>query len=250
MHVLVVYAHPNRRSFTHALLEEFIRGLADGGHTYEINDLYAIGFDPVYTERDAAFFMDDTVPEEVLERFNLRQRVLDSVGGGLFGPIKKLIAKRRMEGASLRDIARAIGKHKPKDVLIEQEKIARSDAIAVIAINLWMHFPAILKGWVTRVFTHGFAFRLSPEGWQGNVKGRIPLLKLKKALIMQPTFFSEEDYKSTGLYEAMRKTVDLWGFYYPGIPDVHREFFYRVPSVDEQTRREYLHRAYTLGKEF
>ena len=45
MKVLTVYAHPNPNSFTHALLEEFTRGLADAGHEADVLDLYAAGLD-------------------------------------------------------------------------------------------------------------------------------------------------------------------------------------------------------------
>ncbi len=40
----------------------------------------------------------------------------------------------------------------------------------------WFGFPAILKGWVERVFALGDAYTFAPEGWQGQVKGRAPLL--------------------------------------------------------------------------
>ena len=46
MRVLTVYAHPNPRSFCHALIEQFTRGLEDAGHESEVVDLYAIKFDP------------------------------------------------------------------------------------------------------------------------------------------------------------------------------------------------------------
>lgn len=44
MHVYVLYAHPSIQSFTHAVLEAFTRGLKDGGHSFEIGDLYAMNF--------------------------------------------------------------------------------------------------------------------------------------------------------------------------------------------------------------
>lgn len=47
MHVYVVIAHPNPRSFNHALLEAFAGGLLDAGHTFEVNDLYASCFNPL-----------------------------------------------------------------------------------------------------------------------------------------------------------------------------------------------------------
>lgn len=46
MNVLTIYAHPNPKSFCHAVLERFTKGLADAGHSNEVVDLYAIGFDP------------------------------------------------------------------------------------------------------------------------------------------------------------------------------------------------------------
>ncbi|MCL2463852.1 MAG: NAD(P)H-dependent oxidoreductase [Micrococcales bacterium] len=44
MHVHVVYCHPSQRSFTAQVRDEFLRGLADAGHTATVSDLYAMGF--------------------------------------------------------------------------------------------------------------------------------------------------------------------------------------------------------------
>ena len=62
MKVLTIYAHPNPKSFCHAVLDQFTKGLADSGHSNEIVDLYAIGFDPVLRDRDAPSWMDENVP--------------------------------------------------------------------------------------------------------------------------------------------------------------------------------------------
>lgn len=37
MHVFIVYAHPSEDSFTRAAQDEYIRGLENAGHTYEIS---------------------------------------------------------------------------------------------------------------------------------------------------------------------------------------------------------------------
>jgi putative NADPH-quinone reductase len=63
-HVLVVYAHPNPESFTHAVLDQIVRGLADAGHSYEVLDLYAIGFNPVFSLHDSTQFIHHTFPME------------------------------------------------------------------------------------------------------------------------------------------------------------------------------------------
>ena len=47
MHVLVLFAHPDRASFTGELAEAFCGGLRDAGHTVEFADLYQEGFDPL-----------------------------------------------------------------------------------------------------------------------------------------------------------------------------------------------------------
>lgn len=51
MHVLVVYANANPKSFCHAILDEFTAGLREAGHSSEVVDLYAIEFDPVHRPR-------------------------------------------------------------------------------------------------------------------------------------------------------------------------------------------------------
>ena len=138
----------------------------------------------------------------------------------------------------------------PKDILEQQEKVARADGIVFIAPVIWMHYPAIMKGWIERVFSYGFAYALAPEGWQGSSKGRIPLLKLKKALSMNSTFFTEEDYQSKRFQDAMGKIIDDWSLRYPGIPEVEHVYFYAVAAVSEEKRKEYLEETYRLGKEF
>lgn len=138
----------------------------------------------------------------------------------------------------------------PKDVREQQEKVAWADGLAFIAPVFWMGFPAILKGWIERVFSYGFAYSLTPEGWKGDLSGRIPLLKHKKALIMGGTFFDEHHYLKEGWGAAMNKAVDEWTFSNPGIPSVQRVMFYGLNAADEPTRKGYLDTAYRLGRDF
>ena len=62
MNVLTVFAHPSSRSFCHAVLDRFDAGLRDAGHTNEIVDLYAIGFDPILRPRDTPSWLTETIP--------------------------------------------------------------------------------------------------------------------------------------------------------------------------------------------
>ncbi len=57
MHALIVYAHPEPTSFTAALKDTAVDALRGAGHTVDVSDLYAEGFNPVAGRHDfvAAF---------------------------------------------------------------------------------------------------------------------------------------------------------------------------------------------------
>ena len=245
MKVLTVYAHPNPRSFCHAILEEFTRGLADAGHVSEVVDLYAIDFDPVFRIQDFASYVHEGMPADILEQMNLKQHVLDAAGG----PVRRFIASRWLRNKDSVSVAKFIRNHRPKDVLAQWEKIKNAQGLAFIAPVFWLHFPAILKGWFERVFSYGDAYALTPLGWSGDAKGRVPLLQHEKALVINTTLFGEEDYK-TYWQLPMTRIIDDWGLRYPGVKKVEHVYFYRVFVVDDETRQAYLKRAYMLGKEF
>jgi NAD(P)H dehydrogenase (quinone) len=44
LNIYVVFAHPSKQSFTREVLDEFIRGLQEAGHSIEIGDLYQMNF--------------------------------------------------------------------------------------------------------------------------------------------------------------------------------------------------------------
>jgi NAD(P)H dehydrogenase (quinone) len=159
------------------------------------------------------------------------------------------MAKRWLKGKDLPAIARAIREGMPRDVKEQQAKVAAADALAFICPVFFVGYPAILKGWVERVFTLGFAYELSAEGWAGDVNGRIPLLKHEKALIINTTIFDEKSY-ADGIQAAMARLIDDWCLRYPGVKHVEHVYFYAVHDFDDAKRRRYLEEAYRLGKEF
>jgi len=246
MEVLTIYAHPSPKSFCHAVLEQFTKGLADAGHSSEVIDLYAIGFDPVWRDRDGPNWMDENVPQDILDRANLKQGLLDGAGG----PLRRFLVRRWIGEKDPRALIKALREeHRPKDVLEQQRRVAAAQALVFISPVWFVGFPAILKGWFDRVFTLGFAFGLSEAGWRGDVGGRIPLLKHEKALIINTTIFNEEAY-GLGFGEAMKRLMDEWCLHYPGIRSVDHVYFYAVNGATDETRRRYLERAYSLGRNF
>lgn len=245
MHVLVVYAHPIPDSFTHAVLEQVTRGLDDSPHTYKVNDLYARRFDPVFTDRDALQFLHESLPGELLDAANPREVVLAGAGG----PIRRLMARRWLRGKSNREIALGLWERRPKDVQAQQALVAEAEGLIFVAPVYWMAFPAVLKGWFERVFAYGFAYTLTRQGWQGDLEGRVPLLSQQKALVMTPTFFTEEEYDK-GWREAMDTVLLDWGLKMAGVERAEHVYLYAVVAADDEKRRHYLDHAYRLGRDF
>jgi NAD(P)H dehydrogenase (quinone) len=244
MKILIIYAHPNPMSFTNAILENFVKGITEAGHQYEIVDLYKIKFNPVFQDMDSAFFVDEDLPMDLFNQMDMRGMIIGLAGG----PIKRLIAKWYIKNKTDQELIKLINSQKPKDVLVQQKKVSEADVLVFITQVFWMHFPAIVKGWLERVLTYGFAYKLNENGWKGDPDGRIPLLKLKKAIIMQPTFFNEKVYREKGFRDAMEKTIDNWSLKYPGISDVDHIFFHSILSVTPETRKKYLEIAYLKGR--
>lgn len=70
MNVFVVYCHPSENSFTFQVKEAFVKGIIEAGHSCEVSDLYAMGFQPVFSEQEykrEAFYREaDQVQADVL----------------------------------------------------------------------------------------------------------------------------------------------------------------------------------------
>ncbi len=245
MKVLTVYAHPDPHSFCHGVLEKFTAGLIEAGHESKILDLYAMGFDPVLRDRDTPSWTNGNIPEDIAELHDVRGKVLSS----LRNPLKRWLFARAIRGKSQAEICGLLRTQMPKDVLAMHEKIKWADGLAFIAPIHFCSFPAMLKGWIDRVWCYDFAFGLTPEGWHGDVNGRIPLLHHKRALIMTSTIFNKAAYDD-GIRDAIGKVMDEWGFRYPGIEDVEHVYFYAVNSASPELVKQYFQQAHDLGSDF
>jgi len=69
MHVYILFTHPSKKSFSYSVLEQFTRGLRDAKHSYEIGDLYEMGFksemDGQQYHREVGLDPDVPVPVDV-----------------------------------------------------------------------------------------------------------------------------------------------------------------------------------------
>ncbi len=120
MKVLIVLAHPEPRGFNAAMAERARLVLANAGHEVAVSDLYAMGFDPRSTRASFTQAADADYFKPQTEEAHASQ-----TGG--FAP----------------DLEREIARLEACDLMIWQFPL------------WWFGLPAILKGWVDRVFVMG-----------------------------------------------------------------------------------------------
>lgn len=69
MKILIIYCHPSDNSFTARMKDEFIRGLKDSDHEYQLLDLYRLDFNETFSEKEylrEAFYNDNIeIPEDI-----------------------------------------------------------------------------------------------------------------------------------------------------------------------------------------
>ncbi len=63
----------------------------------------------------------------------------------------------------------------PADVAAEHARLARADALVLVYPVYWWSFPALLKGWIDRVFTQGYAYE---EGAGGKLAKKLGHLQV------------------------------------------------------------------------
>lgn len=141
--ILLVTAHPDSRSLNAALSSFAVGHLRAAGHEVRVSDLYAMKWKPSV---DADDFPSHPADD--------RLEVLPVSG------------RATRDGRLSADIA------------AEQEKLRWSDALILQFPMWWFSVPAILKGWIDRVFTFEFAHgpAVPPPYSEGALAGRRALL--------------------------------------------------------------------------
>ena len=129
----------------------------------------------------------------------------------------------------------------PEDVLAEQEKIEGVNGLALIYPVWWNEAPAILKGWLDRVLSKGWAYDISAAG---EFKA---LLKLKKVVILNTADNPIELLEDIGLNTAARLTKADGTCLFCGAAEIDHRILGEVSS-DEKGRKRFLMEVKELGK--
>ena len=115
-----------------------------------------------------------------------------------------------------------------KDVQVEQKFWQEADLITFVYPLWWMGFPAILKGYLDRVLTHGFAYQTGKE--------TIGLLKGKKMQQFVTMGNTNEKYEQKGFLQSLDHTLGNGLFNFCGIENVQMHFLggTGMPTIDYQ----------------
>lgn len=142
---------------------------------------------------------------------------------------------------SAADIAAHRGKAPPPaDIRAEQQRIDRADALVLVYPVYWWSMPGLLKGWIDRVFSNGWAYDDRSGGGIRKLLGRLPvhLVALGGADL--------RTYARHGYFGAMRTQIDHGIFDYCGAPVSTTELM--VDTDAGSTAAAHLDTAHALGR--
>lgn len=137
MNALIVFSHPEPRSFNAALKDVAIGALESSGHQVEVADLYAEGFQPA----EGPGHYPDRADPRVFSALGEQRHA--SRTGTLPAPVRR-----------------------------EIDRLDRADLV-ILQFPLWWHGPpAMLKGWFDRVFVNGSLYTGSMRYDRGRFIGK------------------------------------------------------------------------------
>ena len=155
--ILIVSAHPEEKSFCISLKNEARDFFLANGCEVKESDLYAMNFDPVGDKTD---FKSIANPDF----FKYQSEQLNAAQHSLF----------------------------EDDLKAEMDKLEWCDVLIFNFPLWWFGLPAILKGWVDRVFAMGFVYGGGKGVYESGVFSR------KSAFVIMTTGGPEESYGFNG----------------------------------------------------
>ncbi len=126
-----------------------------------------------------------------------------------------------------------MGKDAPADVAIYQEMIKWADHMTFVYPLWWGQMPAMLKGFLDRVFANGFAYTYGEDGMP------IGLLKGKTSKLYILTGNPDAYYEPSGMHSALRRVNDEGIFGFCGM-ESDSTFFGSVATGSDELRQGYL----------
>ena len=201
MKILIVYAHPEPRSFNAALKDLAVEVLTGANHEVAVSDLYAMNFEPAGGPVD--FF-----EREDLLSFRYQREQIHATAKGLFVP----------------------------ELKAEMEKLVWADFVIFQFPLWWFSLPAILKGWVDRVFAMGFSYNIGQAYENGIFRGKRAMLSFTTG--GPPATYGPHG-KNGDLYGLLRH-VQYGMLHYIGMDVLPPFVAYGAARVTPEQRAAYL----------
>lgn len=128
------------------------------------------------------------------------------------------------------------------DVELEQEYIEDADIISFVYPLWWASFPAILKGYIDRVFSYGFAYSSGPNGIEGQLTGRSVVMHTS----MGNGITKDDEENLLPNFTAIQGH-EIFGFC---DMEVMQHFFYpKIMTVSDLEKQEYIDNTIEYYKE-
>ncbi|AGB72579.1 MULTISPECIES: NAD(P)H-dependent oxidoreductase [Rhizobium] len=126
----------------------------------------------------------------------------------------------------------------PDDVVAEQARIDRADALVLVYPVYWWSMPGLLKGWIDRVFTNGWAYDDMP--------GDRPIKRLRHLRVHLVAIggATMRTYARHGYFGAMKMQIDHGIFGYCGAPVATSELL----LTEAQDMTSHLDTARAIGQ--
>ncbi|XP_056145816.1 ribosyldihydronicotinamide dehydrogenase [quinone]-like [Lampris incognitus] len=196
--VLIVYGHQSSGSFNAAAKSAAVEVLTTQGCTVEVSDLYAMNFKATCTAEDITGEVKDA------EHFKYAEET-------------KLAWEEQKLSADIKE---------------EHRKLTEADLVIFQFPMYWFSFPSIMKGWIDRVLTLGFAYSSEKRYSQG-------VFKDKKAILSFTTGSHESMFSANGINGDMN--VTLWPIqngilYYCGFQVLAPQIFWAPSYVTAEAR--------------
>lgn len=124
--------------------------------------------------------------------------------------------------------------HISEEVRLEQDYVRWADLLTFIYPVWWTGMPALLKGYIDRVFSKGFAYMMDE---QSHPKG---LLNGKKVVILNNMGFPYDYYEKNGMLKSLKQTSDQGIFEFCGMEVVEHRFFGHLDAAAKSEREGHI----------
>ena len=135
------------------------------------------------------------------------------------------------------------GGHVPPTIRSHCDDLCSADGIVIVHPNWWGQPPAILTGWIDRVFRPGLAYRF--EEGDGGEGVPIGLLRAKAAVVLN-TSNTEATRELTAFGDPLEAIWRRCIFDLCGVREFHRRVFRVVVTSTEAQRAEWIEEAKEL----